>query len=65
MVNPQKPTVKPAKTGRFVIGRDSFGKISAVEGIEMTAAMKERAGDACAEGLTTEEYRRAIIRSYR
>ena len=39
--------------------------MSAVEGIEMTAAMKKRAGDARAKGLTAEEYRRTIIRSYR
>jgi len=31
----------------------------------MTAAMKKRAGDAHAQGLTAEEYRRAIIRSHR
>jgi hypothetical protein len=31
----------------------------------MTAAMKKRARDARAKGLTAEEYRRTIIRSYR
>jgi hypothetical protein len=60
MANSEKPAAKPAKTSRYVIGRDGFGKISAVEGIEMTAAMKKRA-----KGLTAEEYRRTIIRSYR
>jgi DUF1009 family protein len=65
MANPEKPSAKPTKTGRYVIGSDGFGKISAVEGIEMTAAMKKRAGDARAKGLTVEEHRRTIIRSYR
>jgi hypothetical protein len=53
------------KAGRFLLGRDSFEKISAVEGIRLTRAMKKRAGDAKAKGLTAEEYRSTIIRSYR
>jgi hypothetical protein len=48
-----------------VIGNAKFGKISAVEGIRMTAAMKKRAVNARAKGLTAEEHRREIIRSYR
>jgi hypothetical protein len=48
-----------------VIGSADFGKISAVEGIQLTAAMEKRARDARAQGLTAEEYRRTIIRSYR
>jgi len=65
MAKQKKPAAKSAKTGRFVMGSADFGKISAVEGIRMTAAMKKRAGDARAKGLTAEEYRRTIIRSYR
>ncbi|MGA9090716.1 MAG: hypothetical protein WB420_16600 [Bradyrhizobium sp.] len=65
MPKQKKPAAKSAKTGRFVIGDAAFAKISAVEGIRMTAAMKKRAGDAHAKGLTAEEYRRTIIRSYR
>jgi hypothetical protein len=65
MAKQKKPRAKSAKTGRFVIGSAGFGKISAVEGIRLTAAMKKRAGDARAQGLTAEEYRRTIIRSYR
>ena len=42
-----------------------FGKISAVEGIRLTQAMEKRAADAALKGLTAEEYRRAIVRSYR
>ena len=65
MAKQKKTIAKNAKTDRFVIGSAGFGKISAVEGIRMTAAMKKRAGDARAKGLTAEEYRRTIIRSYR
>ena len=53
-----------AKPGRFVVG-DAYGKISAVEGIKMTPAMKKRATDARAKGLSAEEFRQTIIRSYR
>ena len=49
---------------RNFVGRADFGKISAVEGIQMTAAMKKRADDARVKGLTAEEYRRTIIRSH-
>jgi hypothetical protein len=65
MAKENKSNAKTAKTGRFVVGRDGFGKISAVGGIEMTVAMKKRAGEARAKGLTAEEYRRTIIGSHR
>ena len=65
MAKQKKPVAQSSKTGRFVIGNAGFDKICAVEGIQMTAAMKKRAGDARAKGLTAEEQRREIIRSYR
>ena len=65
MAKQKNVVAKSAKTGRFVIGSAGFGKISAVEGIQMTAAMKKRAGDARANELTAEEYRRTIIRAHR
>ena len=65
MAKQKKPTEKHGKSGRFVIGKDAFGKISAVEGIQMTPAMRKRASDARAKGLSAEEHRQAIIRSYR
>lgn len=65
MAKQKKTTAKGAKTGRFVIGRASFDKISAVEGIEMTPAMQRRAGEARAKGLSSEEFRRTIISRYR
>ena len=49
----------------FVIGRASFTKISAVEGIRLKPAMKKRASEASAKSLSAEEYRQTIVRSYR
>jgi hypothetical protein len=51
--------------GGFVIGRAHYAKISAVEGIELTEVMQKRAAEADRKGLTAEEYRRTIVRSYR
>ncbi len=59
---------RPAKgrePGHFAIGKDAFVKISAVEGIRMTSAMKKRASNARAKNLSAEEYRQTIVRSYR
>jgi hypothetical protein len=61
----RKNIAKDAKTGRFVLGSDRFAKISEVEGIHLTTAMKERASEAQIKGLSAEEYRRTIIRSHR
>jgi hypothetical protein len=55
---------KPGKTG-FVVGAAGFAKISAVEGIRLSPAMKKRAAEAGSKGLTAEEARRVIIRTYR
>lgn len=61
----QKKIPEPApKTGRFVVGRAGFAKISAVEGVQLTDAMKKRADDKRAKGLSAEEHRRAIIGNY-
>ena len=65
MQKSKRSGAKAKKKGGFVIGRDSFGKISAVEGIRLTPAMKKRATDAEREGLSAEEYRKTIERSYR
>src|SRR3954447_23855869 len=55
---------KSHKTG-FVVGAADFAKISAVEGIRLSPAMKKRAAEAGSKGLTAEETRKMIIRSYR
>jgi hypothetical protein len=60
-----KSATKGARTGRFVVGKAGFAKISEVEGIRPTTAMKKRAEDAQAKELSAEEYRRTIISSHR
>ncbi|HLJ01308.1 MAG TPA: hypothetical protein VKT76_16475 [Bradyrhizobium sp.] len=65
MTRQKKSTERRDKSGRFTIGADAFAKISAVEGNRMTPAMKKRASDARAKGLSGEEYRQTIIRTYR
>jgi hypothetical protein len=55
---------KSGKTG-FVVGAAGFAKISAVEGIRLKPAAKKRAVEAGSKGLSAEETRKAIIRSYR
>ena len=58
----QKTTAKNDRNGGFVLGRDRFAKISAVEGIELSDAMKKRVRDADRKGLSAEARRAAIIR---
>jgi hypothetical protein len=65
MTKTKRSDAKGKKKGGFVVGRAGFGKISAVEGIRLTPAMKKRATDAERKGLSAEEYRRTIVRSYR
>lgn len=57
----------PKKVGvsGHTIGRARFAKISAVEGITMSASMLKRARTSAARGLSAEETRKRIIRSYR
>jgi len=65
MAKQRKPATKGAKVSGFVVGRARFTKINAVEGIKLTQVMEERASEAGQKGLTAEEYRRTIERSYR
>jgi hypothetical protein len=58
------PNRKSRKTG-FVLGQAAFAKISAVEGIRLKPAMKQRAAEAASAGLSAEEYRETIIRAHR
>ena len=64
MSKQKQPVSKSGKAG-FVVGRASFTKISAVEGIRLTPAMKKRASDAKGKGMSAEEYREMIVRTYR
>ena len=64
MPKQKRPTGKSTKTG-FVLGHAAFAKISAVEGIRLKPAMKQRAAEAASAGLSAEEYRKVIVRAYR
>nr|WP_256570616.1 helix-turn-helix transcriptional regulator [Bradyrhizobium sp. CCGUVB1N3] len=48
----------------FVVGRENFEKICAVEGIKLTAEMKERFAEFDRKGLSPAERRREIIKAY-
>jgi hypothetical protein len=48
-----------------VIGRERFAKISAVEGIKLSGAMKKRITDSDRKRLSAADRREAIIRAYR
>ena len=61
----QKRSTGKTVKGGFIIGRAGFVKISAVEGIRLKPAMTKRSTEAAAKGLSAEEYRRTIVRSYR
>jgi hypothetical protein len=52
-------------SAKFVIGRERFAQISAVEGIKPTAAMKKRAAEFERQGLSSAERRKEIIKVYR
>jgi DUF1009 family protein len=52
-------------SAKFVIGRERFTQISAVEGIKPTAAMKKRAAEFERQGLSAAERRREIIKVHR
>lgn len=64
----KKPSLRSDRertTSGMTLGRERFAKISAVEGIVLTAVMKKRAADFDRRGLSGEERRRTIIRAYR
>ena len=61
----QKRLIKKNTDAGFVLGEASFAKISAVEGIRLKPAMKQRAAQAASEGLSPQEYREAIVRAHR
>jgi hypothetical protein len=65
MAPSSKHAKRDSKTGRFVLGRSRFEKISAVEGIKLTPTMKKRLDEFDRRGLSAEERRRAIIGAHR
>ena len=61
----KKTPPKKAVVSGHVVGRTRFAKISEIEGITVSPAMIKRARTSAAKGLSAEETRKAIIRSYR
>jgi hypothetical protein len=59
---PDRPT--PARRAGFVLGRERFAQISAVEGIEFTVDMRATLDCFDREGLSAAERRRAILRRF-
>jgi hypothetical protein len=57
-----KPTKRPAKT--YTIGQRGFAKISAVEGIHLSAEMVRDLREFDRKGLSAEERRTYIARKY-
>jgi hypothetical protein len=55
---------KPVPT-KLIIGRVRFAKISAVEGIKPSAAMKKRVARFDRAGLSPAERRREIIKAHK
>lgn len=57
------------KTGgvaaKIVVGRERFAKISAVEGIVPSTAMKARAARFDQQGLSAAERRREIVKAFK
>lgn len=58
---PGKP--RDAKAG-FILGRKGFAKISAVEGIHLSADMEQRFRDFDRQGVSASERRKTIARAF-
>jgi hypothetical protein len=54
--------LRDAKTGRFVLGRDAFEKVSAVEGLRMPKAMQRDFRSLDKQGASAR-VRRAVLSS--
>ena len=65
MVNRKKSSTKAGGVGaKLVVGRERFAKISAVEGIVPSKAMKARVARFDQQGLSATERRRQIVKAY-
>jgi hypothetical protein len=53
------------RVAKVTIGRERFAKISAVEGIKLSAAMQKRVAKFDRQGLSAAERRREIIKAYK
>lgn len=59
------PTKPDGRQRGFVVGREAFEIISAVEGIRPSVASQVRTAEFDRRGLSAEERRRAIIEAHR
>lgn len=57
-------TARPRQATGFVLGRERFAQISAVEGIALTEEMRATLDSFDRQGLSPEERRRAILRYF-
>ena len=64
MKKPSSRSSKHAPQGGYTIGRRSFAKISAVEGIRLTEAMDEDFKEFDRKGLSAKDRREAIAKKY-
>ncbi|MFL5140067.1 MAG: hypothetical protein ACJ8C9_15585 [Microvirga sp.] len=68
MISSIMGNIPKTKNGRaresFTIGREGFAKISAVEGVRLSADMKQAFREFDGKGLSAEERRREIVRRY-
>jgi len=62
---PKKSVARKRAVSKLVIGRERFAKISAVEGIKPSAAMKKRVAQFDRDGLSPAERRREIIKAHK
>jgi hypothetical protein len=60
-----KKISRRAVSGQYIIGRERFDKISAVEGIKPSAQMKECEAEHDRKGLSAEQRRQSIIDAHR
>lgn len=61
---PQK-TKNSGKSGRFTLGAESYERISAVEGIALKPAMKQRLAEAKKTKASPDVYRKSIMDAHR
>jgi hypothetical protein len=65
MPNRKKSAANKRGAASQIIGRERFAKISAVEGIQPSGAMKKRVAQFDRDGLSAAERRRAIIKAHK
>jgi hypothetical protein len=62
--SPKASIARPSDARQFVLGRDRFERISAVEGIYLTTAMRSILDQFERDGLSAADRRAAIMRRF-